>query len=110
MQSAGLETATDDAVSGRTFVRRSQFELRMDILWAVADCPIGPTRLMYRSNLAWIPLQKHLNSLVEKGLLRMVAHEQRSRYELTPKGFTTLDMYSNLLETLSEQAVESRIW
>ncbi|MBI3023664.1 MAG: hypothetical protein HYY68_08095 [Thaumarchaeota archaeon] len=82
----------------------------MDILKAVADCSIGPTRLMYRANLAWISLQEHLKTLVEKGLLRVIVDEQRSRYELTPKGFTTLDMYSNLLEALSEQAVGSRVW
>lgn len=110
MQSALLEPVTDGTVSERAFIRRSQFEVRMDILRAAADCPIGPTRLMYRANLAWIALQGHLKTLIEKGLLKMVVGEERSRYELTPKGFTTLDVYSNLLEVLSEQAVESRVW
>jgi len=49
--------------------RRSQFEIYIDILKAVADGKQKPTHVMYRANLTWKRLRKHVDFLVAHGLL-----------------------------------------
>jgi len=49
--------------------RRSQFEIYIDILKAVAEGKQKPTHVMYRANLTWKRLKKHLNFLVAHHLL-----------------------------------------
>jgi predicted transcriptional regulator len=49
--------------------RRSQFEIYIDILKAVADGKQKPTHVMYRANLTWKRLKKHVDFLVAHGLL-----------------------------------------
>ena len=49
--------------------RRSQMEIYMDILRAVAEGRRRPTHIMYRANLSWARLRRYLNFLVKQGLL-----------------------------------------
>ncbi len=49
--------------------RRSQFEIYIDILKAVSEGKQKPTHVMYRANLTWKRLRKHVNFLVAHGLL-----------------------------------------
>ena len=49
--------------------RRSQFEIYIDILRAVAEGKQKPTHVMYRANLTWKRLKKHVDLLVAHGLL-----------------------------------------
>jgi len=49
--------------------RRSQFEIYIDILKAVAEGKRKPTHIMYRANVTWKRLKKHVNFLVVHGLL-----------------------------------------
>jgi len=49
--------------------RRSQFEIYIDILKAVADGKQKPTHVMYRANLTWKRLKKHVDFLVAHDLL-----------------------------------------
>jgi predicted transcriptional regulator len=49
--------------------RRSQFEIYIDILKAVSEGRQKPTHIMYRANLTWKRLKKHMGFLVAHGLL-----------------------------------------
>jgi predicted transcriptional regulator len=49
--------------------RRSQFEIYIDILKAVSEGKQKPTHVMYRANLTWKRLGKHVDFLVAHGLL-----------------------------------------
>jgi predicted transcriptional regulator len=49
--------------------RRSQFEIYIDILKAVSEGRQKPTHVMYRANLTWKRLKKHVSFLVAHGLL-----------------------------------------
>jgi predicted transcriptional regulator len=49
--------------------RRSQFEIYIDILKAVAEGKQKPTHIMYRANLTWKRLKKYMNFLVVHDLL-----------------------------------------
>ena len=59
--------------------RRSQFEIYIDILKAVSDGKQKPTHVMYRANLTWKRLKKHVSFLVAHGLL---VEEKRGRAKI----------------------------
>jgi predicted transcriptional regulator len=87
-------------------LRRSQLEIRMDMLKAVREGAEGPTQIMYRANLSWINLQMHLKILVVNGLLAPVEIGNRKRYELTTKGLNVMNRYLNLLDEVNQQEEE----
>lgn len=77
--------------------RRSAFEVRMDILKAVADGSAKRTHLMYRSNTSWLILRKNLESLLASGFLA----EDKSQYAITGKGLEVLRDYLELARALA---------
>ena len=83
-------------------VRRSQFEITMDILSAIKAGVNKPTQIMYKANISWAILQTHLKFLVEKGFISEIEWGSRRRYELTQKGFNILRAYYNILEQIGE--------
>lgn len=79
--------------------RRSRFEVLTEILEYVLQQggSAKPTRIMYGTNLSWVPLGRHIGHLVEQGLLRVVQNvkvhpndkiDRRSKnfVEITDKG------------------------
>ncbi|MFQ5920514.1 MAG: winged helix-turn-helix domain-containing protein [Nitrososphaerales archaeon] len=67
---------------------------------------INKTRLVYRTNLNFLVVQKYIDFLTTKGLLQV---EQRPNqvYVTTEKGLQFLNEFSKLAEILGvEQAVE----
>ena len=94
--------ATDPIQTG--LMRRSQFEIRMDMLRAVKDGAEGPTQIMYKANLSWITLQQHLKTLVDNECLRWVENGNRKKYELTTKGTNIMNSYINLLNEVGGHA------
>jgi predicted transcriptional regulator len=100
----GQVTTVPDTRKG--LARRSQLEVRMDMLAAVKVGADKPTQIMYRANLSWIALQTHLKQLLERGLLRWVADGSRKRYELTTKGANVMYSYIKILEETGEDTSE----
>jgi predicted transcriptional regulator len=88
-----------------TLIRRSQLEIKMDILRAVKEGVEKPTQIMYKANISWAILQIHLKSLVENGFLSDIECVSRRRYELTQKGFDILRAYNNILEQMGENRI-----
>lgn len=93
-------SAYDD--SKRILSRRSQLEIRMDMLAAVREGADKPTQIMYKANLSWVALQTHLTQLLERGLLKWVADGNRKRYEITMKGANVMYSYVKILEEIGE--------
>ena len=89
--------------------RRSQLEIRLNILSAVKDGVDKPTRIMYAANMSWKPVQRILSHLVEQGLLevRMNTESRQSKrlYVLTDKGANVLDYFEKAKEILSLEEV-----
>jgi len=83
--------------------RRSQLEIRMDMLKAVKEGAEKPTQIMYKANLSWVALQIHLKSLLEKGLLHWATDGTRKRYELTIKGSNVMYSYTKILEEVGQE-------
>jgi len=80
--------------------RRSELEIKMDVLRVVASNIDRPTQIMYKANLSWIALQSNLKSLVTGGFLREEDLGNRKRYELTQKGFEILSTFTKVVEAL----------
>ena len=92
---ASGEQTTRKAVS-----RRSQLEIRMDILRAIMEGAEGPTQIMYKANLSWILLCDHLSALGEQGFVGEKAVGNRKKYSLTGKGIEIVGAYLNLIREI----------
>jgi predicted transcriptional regulator len=80
--------------------RRSQLEIRMDILRAIMEGAEGPTQIMYKANLSWILLCDHLGALGEQGFVGEKIVGNRKKYSLTGKGIEIVGAYLNLIREI----------
>jgi len=101
-ETVGRQTNSNAEDNKKVLSRRSQLEIRMDMLAAVKDGADKPTQIMYRANLSWVALQTHLTQLLERGLLKWVADGSRKRYEITIKGANVMYSYIRILEEIGE--------
>ncbi|RJS85402.1 hypothetical protein DRO35_00900 [Candidatus Bathyarchaeota archaeon] len=86
--------------------RRSQFEIYLDILKAVAEGKRKPTHIMYRANLSWTRLKKHLDFLIAQGLLKETVNDSATIFSLTEKGREVIGYYRRLERILySKKAI-----
>jgi len=90
----------EDAEQGRTFARRSELEVKMDILRVVGEGCRKPTQIMYKANLSWIALQEHFKSLLRGGLHHEMRFGKRVEYELTAPGLSLLQDYRKLTNSI----------
>jgi len=81
---------------GNSMARRSQMEILIDILKAVAEGKEKPTHIMYRANLSWIRLKKQLNFLLNQELLLEISVDNGTIYKMTPKGKEVLEYFKRL--------------
>jgi predicted transcriptional regulator len=93
-------------------IRRSKFEIYMDILAAIKGGTVTPTRIMYRVNLSWKPLKQIFETLTAQGLIveRSMADDKRTRkvYALTEKGENMLNYFGRAKVLMDvDRAVEN---
>ena len=101
-ETAGRQPNSVSEENKKALSRRSQLEIRMDMLAAVKDGADKPTQIMYKANLSWVALQTHLTQLLERGLLKWVADGSRKRYEITIKGANVMYSYIKILDEIGE--------
>lgn len=89
----------------KVLARRSQLEIRMDMLKVIKEGAEKPTQIMYKANLSWVALQTHLTQMIERGLLKWVTEGTRKRYELTLKGSSVMYAYQKIREEVGEEDV-----
>ncbi|MDH5688551.1 MAG: winged helix-turn-helix domain-containing protein, partial [Candidatus Bathyarchaeota archaeon] len=80
--------------------RRSLMEIYIAILRAVAKGRRKPTHIMYRANLTWTRLNKHLDVLVDKGLLTEGENDGHAIFMLTSRGSEVLGYYTEIRREL----------
>jgi len=90
----------EQQVMRRPVSRRSQLEIRMDILRAIMEGAEGPTQIMYKANLSWILLCDHLGALGQQGFVGEKAVGNRKKYSLTGKGIEIVGAYLNLIREI----------
>jgi len=88
--------------------RRSELEIKMDVLRVVSSGIDRPTQIMYKANLSWIALQTNLKSLVTSSLLREEDLGNRKRYELTQRGYEILGTFQKVAEAMGAFPVVQR--
>ena len=92
--------------------RRSQMEIYIDILKAVADGKRRPTHIMYRANLSWTRLKKYLDFLMSQGLLRETLDDGATIFAITPKGKDVLGYFKRIESVLysTNRVVPSEVY
>jgi predicted transcriptional regulator len=71
-------------------------EIYIDILKAVTEGREKPTHIMYRANLTWTRLKKHLVCLVDLGLIKEDQIEGATLYTVTSKGRNIIEYSKNI--------------
>lgn len=87
-------------------IRRSRFEIYVDILTEVMNGSNKPTKIMYGANLSYKPLKVILQSMLDQGLIDEDAGTKKDKrtkvtYKVTQKGMNVVRYYSkakNLIE------------
>lgn len=87
--------------------KRSKLEVYLEVLQVVSKGESKPTRIMYKTNLSWVPLQEILEFLVSQDLLEEVELERRKEYFITEKGRQVLAYFKSMMELLPYETVES---
>lgn len=98
-RSAGVAEG-EQGLNKKSVSRRSQLEIRMDILRAIMEGAEGPTQIMYKANLSWILLCDHLRALSEQGFVGEKTMGNRKKYSLSGKGIEIVGAYLNLIREI----------
>ncbi len=82
--------------------RRSKLEIQLEVLKAVRGGVVKPTRIMYASNMSYVPITKTLDDLVNRGLLSVISNttgtRSKRRNEITEKGASVLNYFEGAKE------------
>ena len=76
--------------------RRSQMEIYVDILKAVAEGKKKPTHIMYRANLSWTRLKRYIDFLINQSLLQEEINDGASVFTLTTKGKDVIGYFKRI--------------
>lgn len=76
----------------------------MDLLIAIKT-ESKPTRIMYRCNISWVPLQESLEHLEKLGLVTKEEEKGRLVYETTAKGKNLLNYFQECKRILQVPAI-----
>ncbi len=95
-----VSVQVEDLGTKKTPARRSELEIKMDVLQVISQGIDRPTQIMYKANLSWMALQETLKSLVGRAFVREENLGQRRRYELTQSGFDILRTFRTVLESM----------
>jgi predicted transcriptional regulator len=86
--------------------RRSGIEIIAEIL-VEAKNGVSKTRLVYRTNLNFLVIRKHLDFLLAKGLIEIVK-DPSEHYVTTAKGCQFLEEFAKLKGILEPSEIEPR--
>ncbi len=86
--------------------RRSGIEIIAEIL-VEARSGVSKTKLVYRTNLNFLVIRKHLDFLLEKGLIEIVK-DPSERYVTTAKGCQFLEEFEKMKGILELGEIEPR--
>jgi predicted transcriptional regulator len=83
----------------RMSIRRSKFEIYIDIMSLIKNGIVIPTRIMYNANLSWKPLKEILKTLCLQGVIQEISGDgddkrTKRNYVLTEKGENILRYFN----------------
>lgn len=85
-------------------MKRSRLEICIDILKIMKKGVRKPTRIMYSSNISWIPLLEILKFLKEQGAISVNNIGKKKEYHITDKGREILKYYEQFKAILTERS------
>jgi len=65
--------------------RRSRLKIYVDVLRTIRGGEKVHTRIMFRTNVSWVPLMKMLESLISQDLIMREEESKRRRCVITEK-------------------------
>ena len=80
--------------------RRSRLEIFFDVLAVIDRGHRKPTRIMYKTNLAWTSLQDVFETLIDGGFVHEESYKNSKRYSITEKGRSALSYHLKSLDGL----------
>ncbi len=78
--------------------KRERLEVIYDILIAIKNNnnELGPTRLLYSSNLSSQMFKDYINELISKDLIIELEKKQKKYYSLSKKGIEFINKYKEI--------------
>ena len=81
--------------------KRSRLEICIDILRVLKKGERKPTRIMYKTNLSWKPLQEILESMTSQEIIKKIEVNKRKKYVITEKGLNVLRYFEEMMELIN---------
>jgi len=81
--------------------KRSRLEIYLDVLRAIKKGVNKPTRIMYKTNLSWKPLQEILESMTSQEIIKKIEVNKRKKYVITEKGLNVLRYFEEMMELIN---------
>jgi predicted transcriptional regulator len=81
--------------------KRSRLEIYLDILRIINQGETKPTRIMYKTNMSWIPLQQLFESMLSQDLIRETEMSKRKEYAITEKGKRVLGYFKGMTQLVN---------
>jgi len=87
-------------------------EIHIDILKAVGEGRRKPTHIMYRANLTWARLKRHVDFLIGRNLLTQEETNGSTTFSLTTTGKEVLQYHKRLEYQVyrGERAISSEVY
>jgi predicted transcriptional regulator len=78
--------------------KRERLDVINDMLVAIKNSgnKIGPTRLLYASNLSSLMFKDYISELLDKKFIDELDEKGRKKYTLTDKGFEYIQKYKEI--------------
>ena len=87
-------------IFSKSSLRRSRFQIDIDVLRTISGGETKPTRIMYANHLSWKALNNMFERLISLELIRteIIPGNKRSktRYFITPKGEKAIESVTKL--------------
>jgi predicted transcriptional regulator len=79
--------------------KRERLDVFFDILTSIRNNnnKIGPTRLLYASNLSSQMFKEYIAELQEKKFIEEFEHKNKKYFSLTDKGFSYISKYKEMV-------------
>ena len=80
--------------------KRSKFEIYLEILTIMSKEETKPTRIMYETNLSWVPFQEYLKHLIDQNNIKEIENNKRKEYLITDKGIKAIKYFEEIIQLI----------
>jgi len=79
-------------------MRRSELELKIEILQAIAEGASKQSHVIQKSNISWSMAQNFIRRLEMQGLIEAKQTKGRKTFAITERGTRVLNSYSSMIK------------